>query len=306
MAEILRLTYGTFPKTEKLRVRIGRWGRKILSTGELESLILEETELFQKLARENGITAFTDPLFNWYDIFRPISLLAGGIELGPLTRYGETNTFYRLPEIRGPLSLNGKPEVYGGLSENPPLPLYHVDQGNDQLAFLPGPVTFFHFCGNIAGSSFETFSDQLGKLYAKILSAFSFSKVLVFESIQLGENDLGRFYSSIDPEKTVLVTTGGLNSNTLASAGKKFHSVVTDDSGNNVKVAAEHSDIPGFALIDAHNTRLEDPGEVTRKLQSIAGESNVGRLYVTHSDYLDFLPRKIAEKKLELIGKVGE
>ncbi len=306
MAEILKLTYGTFPKTEKLRVRIGRWGRKILSAKELESLIQEETDLFQKLARESGINVFTDPLFNWYDIFRPIALSSEGIELGPLTRYGETNTFYRLPEIRGDISLKGNPEKYSELSENPPLPLYHVDQASDQLAFVPGPVTYFHFCGNIADLDFETFSEKLGKLYNQLLSRFNFQKILVFESVPIGEHNLGGFYKYVDPEKVVLVTTGKLNGKTLSSAGKKFHSVVTDAGKENLKAASENSSVPGLALIDAHNTKLEDPQAITAQVNALGQEHNISRFYVTHSDYLDFLPRKIAEKKVQLIGKVGE
>ena len=306
MAEILKLTYGIFPKTEKLRVRIGRWQRKILSAGELEGLVQEETDLYQKLARENGITAFTDPLFNWFDIFRPVSLISGGIELGPLTRYGETNTFYRLPEIRKPLSLESDPAVYRELSENPPLPLYHVDQGQDQLAFLPGPVTFFHFCGNISGNSFETFSGDLGKLYGQLLSKFSFNRALIFESVPLGDSNLGPFYKSLDPEKTILVTTGRINTKSLESAGRKFHSVVTDSDKGNLRTAAASSSVPGLALIDAHNTKLEDPKALTARINELGKEHGISKFYVTHSDYLDFLPRQIAEKKLQLIGKVGE
>ena len=306
MAEILRLTYGIFPKTEKLRVRIGRWERKILPARELEDLIREETEAFQKLARENRISAFTDPLFNWYDIFRPMSLLSGGIELGPLTRYGETNTFFRLPEVRGILSLDGNPSEFRELHDNPPLPLYHVDQGADQLAFVPGPVTFFHFCGNVAGESFGSFSEQLGKFYSQVLTKFNFKRFLVFESVPLGENDLGPFYKSVDPEKTILITAGKLEGKALASAGRKFHSVVTSDANDNIKSATQYSAIPGLALIDAHNTKLEDPKAITKRANDLEREYGIGRLYVTHTDYLDFFPRDIAEKKIQVMGRIGE
>lgn len=306
MAEIMGLTYGTFPKTEKLRVRIGRWERKILAAKELENLMQEETDLFQGLARENRINAFTDPLFNWYDIFRPISLVSGGIELGPLTRYGETNTFYRLPEVRKRFSLDGNPAEYRELSENPPLPLYHVDQGPDQLAFLPGPVTFFHFCGNVAGNSFDDFSGQLGELYSQVLSKFRFRKTLVFEPVPLGDYNLAPFYKAVDPEKTILFTAGKLNAKVLASAGKKFHSVVTDAGEENLDAASANSSIPGLALIDAHNTKLEDHKAVSARANELGNKHNISSFYVTHSDYLDFLPRQIAEKKVQLIGRIGE
>lgn len=306
MTEILKLTYGIFPKTEKLRIRLGRWGRGILTAKELEELISAETTDFQKNAREQGIDAFTDPLFNWYDIFRPLAVLSEGVELGPLTRYGETNTFYRLTEVRGKLGLEKDPSQYLEVSDNPPLPLYHVDQGEDQLAFVPGPETFFHFCGNIREAPFEELSAELGKYYNQVLSKFNFKKTFVFESVPLSHNDLSGFYDHINPESTVLFTNGDLDGKVLETAGSKFHSVVTRTPGNNFIIAAKYSDIPGIALVDAHNTKLENPSEVTSKAKSIADSASAQSVYVTHSNYLDFLPRQIADRKIELMGRIGE
>ncbi len=306
MTEILKLTYGIYPKTEKLRIRIGRWGRGILSARELEELISSETAEFQQKARDAGISAFTDPLFNWYDIFRPLAVLAEGIELGPLTRYGETNTFYRLTEIRGKLELREDPSHYLEIADNPPLPLYHVDQGEDQLAFVPGPETFFHFCGNIRGASFEELSGELGNYYSDVLSKFRFKKTFVFESVPFSHSDLSAFYSKVKPENTVLYTTCKLDGNVISSAGAKFHSVVTKPEGENFSVAAKLSHVPGLALIDAHNTKLENPSDIGKLARSVAEKSGAEKLYVTHTNYLDFLPRQIADRKVELIGKIGE
>lgn len=306
MTEILKMTYGIYPKTEKLRIRIGRWGRGVMAANDLETLISDETAEFQEKARKAGISLFTDPLFNWYDIFRPLSVLADGVELGPLTRYGETNTFYRLPEIRGELKLSAEPQVYLEVEDNPPLPLYHVDQGADQMAFLPGPETFFHFCGNIKDVSFGSFSSELGRYYAAILSKFKFSKYFVFEAIPLKHSDFSGFYSSLEPGKTVLFTSGLSGEEAISSAGSKFHSVVTTADAEEFSIAAKHSEIPGLALVDARNTKLEDEEQLRSKLQEYADRAEVNKLYLTHTNYFDFLPRKVADKKLELIGRTGE
>lgn len=306
MTEILKMTYGIYPKTEKLRIRIGRWGRGVLAANDLEALISDETAEFQEKARKAGISLFTDPLFNWYDIFRPLSVLAGGIELGPLTRYGETNTFYRLPEIRGSLKLSAEPQKYLEIEDNPPLPLYHTDQGSDQMAFLPGPETFFHFCGNIAGKDFGSFSSDLGKYYSEILSRFKFTKNFIFESVPIKHADFSGFYASVKPEKTVLFTTGFSGEGAIASAGSKFHSVVTGANADEFSIATAHSEVPGVALVDARNTKLEDEEQLKAKLLEYADRNEVNRLYLTHTNYLDFLPRQVADRKLELIGRTGD
>lgn len=306
MTEILKMTYGIYPKTEKLRIRIGRWGRGVMAADDLEALISSETAEFQEKARKTGISLFTDPLFNWYDIFRPLSVLAEGVELGPLTRYGETNTFYRLPEIRGALKLSAEPGKYLEVEDNPPLPLYHVDQGNDQMAFLPGPETFFHFCGNVKGASFEEFSTELGTYYAQVLSKFGFRKYFVFEGVPLTHSDFSGFYSSVKPADTVLFTTGLSGEQAITSAGSRFHSVVTSPNNEEFSIAVKHSEIPGLALVDARNTKLEDEEQLKSKLLEYADKNEVGKLYLTHTNYLDFLPRQVADRKLELIGRTGE
>ena len=45
--------------------------------------------------REAGLDYLSDGLLNWQDIFRPFDEAARGLEPGPLTRFLNTNTFYR-------------------------------------------------------------------------------------------------------------------------------------------------------------------------------------------------------------------
>src|SRR5215207_5708739 len=49
--------------------------------------------------REAGLDYFSDGLLNWQDIFRPFDTAAEGLRSGPLTRFLNTNTFYRVPAV---------------------------------------------------------------------------------------------------------------------------------------------------------------------------------------------------------------
>ena len=49
--------------------------------------------------REAGLDYFSDGLLNWQDIFRPFDAAAEGLRPGPLTRFLNTNTFYRAPAV---------------------------------------------------------------------------------------------------------------------------------------------------------------------------------------------------------------
>lgn len=96
--QIDKLVYGIYPKTNELRLHIGRWEKGKIPDATLNENIESEKAMFYDLLKEGSIE-HTDPLFNWYDILRPVSLIVDGIDLGPLTRFKETNSFYRMPVI---------------------------------------------------------------------------------------------------------------------------------------------------------------------------------------------------------------
>src|ERR671917_746540 len=54
---------------------------------------------FLDAQREAGLDYFSDGLLNWQDIFRPFDTAAEGLHPGPLTRFLNTNTFYRVPAV---------------------------------------------------------------------------------------------------------------------------------------------------------------------------------------------------------------
>ncbi|MCL6090577.1 MAG: hypothetical protein M1393_06020 [Candidatus Thermoplasmatota archaeon] len=306
MTKLLKLVHGIYPKNEKLRVRIGRWERGIMPAKDLNDLIQDEVDSYEKNALELNIDSYTDPLFNWFDIFRPLSVIAKGIELGPLTRFGETNTFYRLPELKGELSMAAKPSEYAEIEDNLPLPLYHVRDFSRAVAFLPGPETFYSMAQDNIGKGFEAFSGDLGKYYSSIISNFKFRKLLVFEAVQIKSPLPSAFYSHLPVENTILFTTGQLNDGLFNGIKGKFHSILSTPSGNNLEIAAKHSLIPGVEMLNGNNTKLENPVEVRSKLLELGTKFSLDKLYVTNTNYLDFLPRPIADKKLEILSKVGE
>src|ERR687892_840322 len=60
-----------------------------------------ETDLrsFLDAQRAAGLDYLSDGLLNWQDIFRPFDEATRGLEPGPLTRFLNTNTFYRAPAV---------------------------------------------------------------------------------------------------------------------------------------------------------------------------------------------------------------
>ena len=70
MKKIETVLFGIYPKSEKLRIRIGRWERNIVSTSDLVNVLRQETDNVESEWAKSGIDHWASPLFNWYDILR--------------------------------------------------------------------------------------------------------------------------------------------------------------------------------------------------------------------------------------------
>ncbi|WP_337860186.1 hypothetical protein [Ferroplasma sp.] len=292
--KVEKLVYGIYPKTSELRLHIGRWEKGNIPDATLNENIKAEKEILYDALIEDEIE-HTDPLFNWYDIFRPLSLLIDGIDLGPLTRFKETNTFYRMPEISDIAGLSIDPKDFSPLNENPPLPLYSKSRKYFN-AFLPSPMSFFKMSNSKI--PYSEFQEKLEKIYLKILEEFKIKDIVLYDPLPYSSSDVLDI-NLLNDFKTKLVTTGKLFKSNIIG---KPYSIIVDDNENNFKISKENSTVPGIKLINGYNTRMENIAEINKKLESL----NSDRVIISHSEYFDFLPRVIADKKLELISKIGE
>ena len=292
--EVEKLVYGIYPKTNELRLHIGRWEKGRLPDAALNSEIESEKKLFYQMLNENGVE-YTDPLFNWYDILRPVCLITDGIDLGPLSRFKETNSFYRMPLINSIEGITMDPVDFSPLNENPPLPLYlHV--GKYFNAFLPSPLSFYKMSKSTM--NYVHFEAAIEKIYSEILKQFGARKAVLYDPIPYGENDVLDL-SALSEFQIRLVTTGKLYSGNIKG---KLHSIVADYTPENFIISKKNSVVPGVKLIDGYSTKMENVDAIDKSVYSLDAD----KIVVSHREYFDFLPRIIADRKLELISRIGE
>jgi 5-methyltetrahydropteroyltriglutamate--homocysteine methyltransferase len=303
MTEIKGLIYGTYPKNDELRIKIGRWERGVLKGPEIEKEISGEKKLKTELFRSTG-SDYTDPLFNWYDIFRPFTCATDGIVPGPLTRYKETNTFYRLPEVDHIGRMKVNPSEFNEIEENPPLPVFQKNSDPNYFAFFPSPFSFFKMSKVKEDFTLEKFTSGMISIYSDIMKSYGFKNTLLFESLPYQGEDMSLLLPLVEKFRTILVTEGNLKFADFTPLGKKLHSIAATTEDGNLEIAARHSGIPGIKIIDAHNTKIEDPKAVKQTALEEAKKAGLNSIYVTFNDYLDFLPDSIASKKLEMIREV--
>ncbi len=295
MSEITGFVTGIYPKSEELRRAIGRWQRGSSGTEELSTIIGNETVNFENLA-ENSII-HTDPLFNWFDIFRPLMTVISGFSIGPLTRFEETNTFYREPIIeKAPVLDTGK--LNGTEAEESlPLPLYR--SGSSSAGILPGPSTFFSFSKNSGNVGKEKFSESLLDAYAELLKASGRKDAVIMERVAPEKHALELMLKKLSGFRIFLYTTGSIRKESFDGLQGKFHSILVNPEY--ADIAIKHSELPGFNLLDAHNTRLEKADQIISQFRKLHG----GKGIVAPNDYLDFLPFRIANRKIELLKEVS-
>jgi len=290
------MLYGIFPKSEHLRRKIGLWERNSLSGKEICQVLADEKERLYDLFKRNSLTYYTDPLLNWYDIFRPVALSLDGIELGPLTRYLETNTFYRRPVVSHVGKIKADPKDFFELKENPPLPLFNLDK-NASL-FLPSPHTFYELSSVPGNLAFDSFSKAVLENYEKIANIFGTRKITLFDAVPYGRRSLSFLNDFAKKLTLTLVVSGPISEANFLGLNTKIETIAVDPPF--METAQRHSRVPAVKIIDAHRTSMDD---VSKYFDSL---STYNHVIVTTNDYLDFLPEQIAIAKVKLMGKVGE
>lgn len=282
--ELISLLYGLYPRSSELRKLYGRWERGQVSSLEIAETIKEETTIFYDLAKEASLDYFTDPLFNWYDILRPIALSIEGIRLGPLTRYKETNTFYRQPivEFLGKL---GEIDEFRELKDNPPLPVFNRKDDDSYLYFLPGINSFERM--SIVNGDPQEFRTRLRDLYIEIVNRLKIKRLLIYEPLEFESFEI---YSQLNEITSVFLVVTGKPGGIDSGVRKKFFSIISDDPYS----FSRFCEVPGMKIIDAQNTRTQE--NVLQKIKPLSND--LDKLIVANTESFDFLPRIIADKKL--------
>lgn len=93
------ILFGQYPRSEALVRATREFDRKRISEGALFSALEKDRQSLEEL--QEGFLFKTSGLFHWDDLIRPYAELVDNCQIGPLTRFFETNTFWRKLEARG-------------------------------------------------------------------------------------------------------------------------------------------------------------------------------------------------------------
>jgi 5-methyltetrahydropteroyltriglutamate--homocysteine methyltransferase len=285
------------------------------SEATVEDLRRAQDELVTQNISEQeaaGIDVVTDGMARWEDIVTPFARNMAGFEIGGLLRWFDNNVYYRRPICNGPIEWRGPSSVEAFSFAR------SVATTATVKAVVPGPVTFAHLSvdehyddhGAFVLAIADVLAQEVAELEAAGATIIQIDEPSLLgapEDIDLAAKAIGRITAGLTSVETLLATYFG----DAKRLGTEIFNLPVDGFAFDLVAGPENIELirqaPGdkkiqAGILDARNTRLEDPTELARTVEQLS--SLVGdRLSIAPSSGLEFLPRESARAKLQLLGR---
>jgi 5-methyltetrahydropteroyltriglutamate--homocysteine methyltransferase len=120
---------GIYPRSEALVQATRDLDRGRTTAEAVDEQVQRDLDELVRVQQEAGLDLLADGMLRWQDLFRPLLEAGEGLEPGPLTRFLDTNSFYRAPT-----ATSGEPRLPQPLDERHVAPLPGA-----RIVTLPSP-----------------------------------------------------------------------------------------------------------------------------------------------------------------------
>ena len=242
-----------------------------------------------------GLDLLADGMLRWQDLFRPLVEASEGLEPGPLTRFLDTNSFYRAPRAPSTTPRLGRPlpDRYLAPLEAP------------RVVTLPSPFAFAR------GTGLTPLAMAEGVL-RPVLDRLDAELVVLSEPFLAREEDpyLDDLSDALEelaggPPLALQLTFGdaqkalerGLAELPVDAIGVDFYAT------HATELLAGFDKLLLAGVVDARSSALEEPETVAAFVRRL-GERGVGRVDLVPNGDLQYVPEAIAREKLARLGRV--
>jgi len=309
---------GDTSEEQSLRRAIARFDKGECDAAELNRAEMDVVKAVLREQNEAGIDVVTDGQITWYDSQSHIARGLASVEITGLVRYFDTNTYFRQPLVTGAVAWK-RPLLVDE---------WRFAQSNSEApvkAVLTGPLTLAslaidkHYGKKKAlaldlAAALAEETAALVKAGAKHIQVDEPVLTLHPGDLPIALEGLDRIRSRKGTASLALVTYFG----DVAKIYEDLQSAPADLLGFDLvqgsatwpAIVKQGSDKPlVLGLVDARNTKREDPAELAKKVLSLKGKVDLKASYLSPSNGLEFLPRERAREKLRILsaaaGKVG-
>ena len=243
-----------------------------------------------------GLDLLSDGMLSWQDLFRPLAEAADGLGARPLTRFLDTNTFYRS------VLVDGEPRL------RKPLPAPPRPAGR-WAGTLPSPHAFARATDGRASA--QALAANVLAPQIEAWAGAGCALVVLSEPFLAREGEAGEAFAALmelpDSVPLSLQLVFGDASRLLddlaevpvAAVGVDFYLTPADALPENYpkEVLA--------GVVDARSSALEDPKVIARFVEELVQRRPAGVSLVPNGD-LQFVSEKIAREKLVRLGRARQ
>jgi 5-methyltetrahydropteroyltriglutamate--homocysteine methyltransferase len=288
VADLRAFAPGIYPRSEALVQATRDLDRGRTTREAVDEQVERDFAELVSVQQSAGLDLLSDGMLRWQDHFRPLLEGADGLETGALTRFLDTNTFYRAPS-----AISESPKQGAPLDERYVAPL-----PGPRLVTLPSPFALAH------GTSISPKTMAEGVL-KPALDGLDAELVVLAEPFlaREQERDLSDLAEALEvlPGRLALWLEFGDAGRVLAEAAD------LPVEGIGVDFYATHiEDLPsGFdklllaGVVDSRNSMPEEPREIAAFVQRL----EVDRIALVPNGDLQYVSEPIAREKLSRLGK---
>jgi 5-methyltetrahydropteroyltriglutamate--homocysteine methyltransferase len=262
------------------------------------------------LQKRNDFTYVTDGQVTWQDLFRPFAENVSGLAVDEgITRWFETNTFYRRPVITGPITyrhqnLDGK--LTQGTAPEP------------NVLSVPGLYTF----ARLAHTTTSIQPGEVMKEYAKLIIELLCDNIGI-DLLQLHEPSLVYDEEIVDEEGVKAAYRKLRDFDTYLSVHTYFGDAaprmrllrelgigrigidLTRTQPDDLEPSADFTRYE-LQVVDSESSLIEDPEKIAREAEAIAQKLHATDINITNTAGLVYVPQVIADKKTEALAKAAK
>jgi len=285
---------GIYPRSEQLVQATRDLDRGRTPQQAVDEQVEGDLAELVSVQQQAGLDLLTDGMLRWQDLFRPLLEASEGLETGALTRFLDTNTFYRAPH-----ATTAAPKLAGSLDERYVAPL-----PGPRLVTLPSPFALAQGTGvpaltiaeNVLKPALEAVDADLVVLAEPF---FGRAEVAALSELEQSLAALGG-----GPRLALQLTFCDARAPLEQGLGElPVDAIGIDFYGTHL------SDVPkGFdklllaGVIDARSSTLEDPREIASFAERLQNEREVEEIALVPNGDLQFVSQRIAREKLVRLG----
>jgi len=294
VADVQAFAHGIYPRSEELVQATRDLDRGRTTQEAVDEQVERDLADLVSTQQAAGLDLLADGMLRWQDVFRPLVEAASGLEKGALTRFLDTNTFYRAPHAETDAPTLVQP-LNGG---------YIAPLSGPRLVTLPSPYALAH------GTGIDPASLAEGVLKPQI-------EALDADLVVLEEPFLARAHNGgLDglagalellgggPELALWVTFGsadellaqGLADLPVDAIGVDFYATKV----GSVPEGLGKTLLAG--VLDARSSVPEDPSEIAAFAGQLR-ERGVEELALVPNGDLQYVSQAVAREKLARLGQ---